>query len=116
MSLLMAQVSITAESSVVTLINVFTVHPGTQHAVAQALAHATEEVMRHQPGFVSASIHESLDGTVVTNYAQWRTREDFEAMQKDPAARQHMAEIAARVASVQPVLYRVSSVHAAHER
>jgi hypothetical protein len=34
------------------------------------LAEATEEVISRQPGYVSANIHWSLDGTRVTNYAQ----------------------------------------------
>ncbi len=54
------------------------------------LAEATEQVMRHRPGFVSANIHASLDGTRVVNYAQWRSREDFQAMLDDPIAQEHM--------------------------
>ncbi len=46
--------------------------------------------MRHMPGFVAANIHKSSDGERVANYAQWRSREDFEAMLKNPAALAHM--------------------------
>jgi len=33
------------------------------------------------PGFVSASIHRSTDGTRVFNYLQWETAEHLAAMQ-----------------------------------
>lgn len=37
------------------------------------------ETVKHQPGFVSASIHKSLDGVRVMNYAQWKTQADYQA-------------------------------------
>lgn len=45
--------SIDAESTVVTLINVYEVERERQAELAGLLAEATEKVMRHQPGFVS---------------------------------------------------------------
>lgn len=44
------------------------------------LVEATEGVMSKQAGYVSANIHSGLDGPTVANYAQWRSREHFEAM------------------------------------
>jgi heme-degrading monooxygenase HmoA len=98
--------TISAENEVVTLINVFTVAPEHQQRLVDLLIEATEAVMSELPGFVSANIHRSLDGRNVTNYAQWRTREDFEAMLRHPEARVHMAE-AAKLAAFQPRLYEV---------
>lgn len=95
---------------VVTLINVFTVPPERQQELIALLMRATEDVMRERPGFVSANIHRGLDGTKVANYAQWRTRADFEAMLKDPACQEHMAAVAA-FAEFEPALYEVASVH-----
>ncbi len=57
---------------IVTLVNVFTVAPDRQQALVDLLVAATEQTMCHQPGYVSANIHRSLDGTKVVNYAQWR--------------------------------------------
>lgn len=54
-----------------------------QRALIDLLDRATENVMRKQPGFISANIHRSLDGTRVANYAQWRSKADLEAMQKN---------------------------------
>jgi antibiotic biosynthesis monooxygenase (ABM) superfamily enzyme len=52
------------------LINVFTVDPKDQERLVELWQEGTEEVMRHLPGFISANVHRSLDGTKVINYAQ----------------------------------------------
>jgi quinol monooxygenase YgiN len=105
------KVAIEKGQPVVTLINVFTVAPEKQDELVRVLVDATEEVMQHLPGFVSASIHRGLDGKEVTNYAQWASREAFEAMQKEPRAQTHM-KAAAALGKFEPHLYEVSSVHA----
>ncbi len=46
----------------------------------------------------------------MANYAQWRRQEDFEAMLGDPEAQSHM-RAAAALATFEPALYRVASVH-----
>ena len=85
----------------------FTVAPERQQALIDLLAEATEAVMRHQPGFISANLHRSLDGQRVTNYAQWRSRADFEAMLRNPAAQIHMHQAAELAVSFEPHLYEV---------
>src|SRR5260370_4309961 len=77
-------IQISTKSSVVTLINVFTVDPTYQQRLVELLTRATEVSVRHAHGFVSASLHRSLDGTKVTMYAQWRSVEDYQAMRQDP--------------------------------
>ena len=103
--------TISKDAVALTLINTFKVAPENQQALIDLLDKATEDVMRKQPGFISANIHRSLDGTKVTNYAQWRSKADFEAMQKNPEAGVHMKQAAALAESFEPVLYEVSSVH-----
>ena len=66
--------------------------------------------MKYQPGYVSANIHKSLDGTRVTNYAQWRSREAFETMLENSEAKVHMAEAAKIAEKFEPHLYEVSFV------
>lgn len=100
--------TISAEQDVVTLINVFTVEPEDQERLLEALAEGTEKVISKMPGFVSANLHKSLDGTKVTNYAQWRSREDYAAMLEHPEAGPHMREAAGIAASFEPYLYEVS--------
>ena len=102
--------TIAKDNDGVTLINVLTVEPEHQQRLVDALVEATEAVMRKQPGFVSANIHSSLDGTRVTNYAQWRNREAFEAMLRNPEAAEHMGEAATIAERFELHLYEVSSV------
>jgi heme-degrading monooxygenase HmoA len=103
-------VTIAKANDVVTLINVFTVAPEDQQRLVDVLVEATQAVMRTQPGFVSANIHKSLDGTRVANYAQWRSKEAFEAMLRDQEAAEHMGEAARIAESFEPHLYEVSFV------
>ena len=102
--------TIAKDNDVVTLINVFTVAPEDQQRLVEVLVDATRAVMRKQPGFVSANIHRSVDGTRVTNYAQWRSREAFEAMLQNQEAAEHMGEAARIAQRFEPHLYEVSYV------
>ena len=94
-----------------TLINVFTVDPTNATRLAKMLDDATDQVMRHVPGFVTANIHVSTDRTRVVNYAQWESAEAYTAMLSDPANREHMAPAAALAEGFDPHLYTVESVH-----
>lgn len=96
-----------------TLINVFTVEPQRAADLVELLRQATDDVMRHVPGFITANIHLSTDGTRVVNYAQWRSADDFQAMLADPVAREHMGRCADIAVSYDPHLYTVESVHRA---
>jgi len=98
--------TIESGTPVMTLVNIFTVAPEQQAKLADLLIRATNDTMRHRPGFVSASIHRSTDGTKVINYAQWRSAKDFQAMRDDPDARDHM-QAAARLASFEPIICEV---------
>ena len=95
---------------VVTLINVFTVDPSKQDELVKVLDDATQNVIKNLPGFVSANIHRGLDGRHVANYAQWESRESMETMLAHPAAQQHLRDAAA-LATFEPNLYEVASVH-----
>jgi quinol monooxygenase YgiN len=103
--------TIEQNSGYATLINVFIVEPDRAAELAALLHTATQEVMRHQPGFRSANIHLSTDGTRVVNYAQWDSAEAYRAMLANPTTQQHMAEAAALASSFDPHLYIVESVH-----
>jgi quinol monooxygenase YgiN len=103
--------TITKLNHVITLINTFVVKPERQDELVRLLDEATEKVMRHLDGFVSANIHRSLDGTRVANYAQWRDEAAYRAMLTDGRAKEHMAGAAALAQRFEPVLYTVSSIH-----
>jgi hypothetical protein len=70
--------TIEAKTGVVTQINVFTVPEGGQQALIDLLAEAARACSQVE-GWMSASLHRSLDGTRVVNYAQAR---DQAAMQR----------------------------------
>lgn len=105
--------TITAHADHATLINVFTVQADRARELADLLTAATEDVMQHVDGFISANIHLSADGTRVVNYAQWRSEDAFRAMLSNPTARQHMGQCADLADSFEPHLYTVESVHSA---
>jgi hypothetical protein len=60
---------IQANKGIVTQINTFTVPEGGQQALIDVLTEAVR-CAREEPGWISASLHRSLDGTRVVNYAQ----------------------------------------------
>ena len=103
--------TIEQHSQYATLINVFVVEPDRAADLAALLVEATENVMRHRPGFRSANIHVSTDRTRVLNYAQWDNPQAYAAMLADPEARVHMEEAASLASSFGPHLYTVESVH-----
>lgn len=103
--------TIEAGAPYATLINVFTVEPDRAQALVELLSTATEEVMQHLDGFISANIHLSTDHTRVANYAQWTDAGAMKAMQSNESAREHMIKAAELATSFEPRLYVVASVH-----
>jgi len=70
--------TINAKSNVITQINVFTVREGGQEALIDFLREAAKFAST-TPGWLSASVHRSRDGTRVVNYAQ---SENLEAAER----------------------------------
>jgi quinol monooxygenase YgiN len=103
--------TINAERALATLVSVFEVEPEKQAELARILSDGTEAVIRHQPGFVSVSIHSSLDGTRVVNYAQWESKEDIDRVMRNPEAQARLRQAAAVARNVAPAVYTVSAVH-----
>ena len=101
--------TISLNSKLVTLINVFTVEPENQRQLLELLARATETSVRHAPGFISSSLHRGLDGTKVTMYAQWRSIEDYQAMRENPAPLPYLQQALA-IAKFEPGMYEVVEI------
>ena len=106
----MATTTIDDSADICTLINTFDVEPAKQAAVVDSLRRFTQEHARTLPGFIGASVHVSLDGRHVVNYAQWTSRDHLTAMLQRAPAKAHMAEVGALAAAVRPLLYRVAFV------
>jgi len=98
--------TISKDDKLLTLINVFTVGPTNQQELVALLVEATQRSVRHVTGFVSASLHRSLDGTKVAMYAQWRSLEDYQAMRANPSTSPYM-DRALALASFEPGMYEV---------
>src|SRR5690606_40222501 len=87
---------ITKEANFLTLINVFTVEPINQQNLIDLLTMATESSVRKVKGFISSSLHRSIDGTKVTMYAQWKSIEDYQNMRNNTRSEEHTSELQSR--------------------
>jgi quinol monooxygenase YgiN len=106
--------TIAENTGVVTLINVFTVEPSNQHKLVDILARATDTSVRDVPGFISAALHRSVDGTRVTMYAQWKSAEHYQhyqSMRSNPVTSPYVEQVRA-IAKFDPGMYEVVRVFA----
>lgn len=70
--------AIAKHNDVLTVIIIFAVEPARQQELIDAIVEFLE-VVKQQPGFVSSSIHKSIDGVRVMNYAQWQNQAAYQA-------------------------------------
>jgi len=98
--------TISTNNEPVILINVFTVEPANQRQLLDLLTNATVKSVRNAPGFISAKLHRSLDGTKVTMYAQWRSVETYQAMRENPDPLPYLQKALA-IAKFEPGIYEV---------
>lgn len=70
--------TVAKNNDVITVIVIFTVEPERQQELIDTIISFLDTV-KQQPGFVSASLHKSLDSVKVANYAQWKSQSDYEA-------------------------------------
>jgi quinol monooxygenase YgiN len=94
------------KTETVTLINVFTVEPANQQRVIDLLIRATDGLVNRAPGFLTSTLHRSVDGKKVTMYAQWRSAEDYQAMRRDPRPLPFLEE-ALTIATFEPGMYEI---------
>jgi quinol monooxygenase YgiN len=94
-----------------TVLTTFEMTPGTAHDLMEALTDAYAQFIRHQPGFISASLHMNDAQTRIANYSQWRDRKDFQAMLRTPEMRERNRRIAELCARFEPVMYEVIATY-----
>jgi len=94
------------KAGIVALINVFTVEPANQQRLVDLLTHATDGSVNRAPGFISSTLHRSVDGTKVTMYPQWRSAQDYQAMRQDPGPLPFLEE-ALTIAKFEPGMYEI---------
>jgi heme-degrading monooxygenase HmoA len=102
-------IRIEADNQMVTQITVIEAEPEKQD---EALSLMTERArfMARQTGFVSISLHRSLDGRRVINYIQWQSRELLQAAHRSPDFRKSWGKFDDLTDQNDPHLYEV--VHA----
>jgi quinol monooxygenase YgiN len=98
--------TISKDNKILTLINVFTVDPVNQQKLLELLTLATENSVRKMQGFISSSLHRSIDGTKVTMYAQWQSVEDYQKMRNNPDASPYLSQ-ALTIAKFESGMYEV---------
>jgi heme-degrading monooxygenase HmoA len=79
---------------------------------AEALSLMTERArfMSKQPGFVSISLHRSLDGRRIVNYIQWQSREQLQSAHKSPNFRKEWGRFDKLTDGIDPHLYEVVQI------
>ncbi|MDJ0735346.1 MAG: antibiotic biosynthesis monooxygenase family protein [Nostocaceae cyanobacterium] len=69
--------TIAIKNEFITVIIIFSVEPERQQELIDTITEFLQ-IVKQQPGFVSANIHKSIDGVKVANYAQWQSQADYE--------------------------------------
>jgi quinol monooxygenase YgiN len=67
-----------------TFINTFRCEPSNQDEIVRINIDIIDHVASTYPGYISATVHRSIDGTRVFNYLQWESAEHLAAMQRSP--------------------------------
>jgi heme-degrading monooxygenase HmoA len=100
---------IRSEQQPVTQITVVEAEPGKQ---AEALELMTQRAnfMARQPGFVSISLHRSLDGKRIVNYVQWESRDLLTEAHRSPEFRKQWGHFDELADEIDPHLYEVARV------
>ena len=100
---------IRADNQPVTQITIVDSEPDKQ---AEALSVMTERArfMARQPGFISISLHRSLDGRRIVNYVQWQNRDLLRSAHQSPDFRKEWSHFDQVTDEIDPNLYEVTEV------
>jgi quinol monooxygenase YgiN len=103
-------VTVTVGQPIVTLLNIHTCLPENQQLLCEVLTAGMSDFYQHQLGFVSASIHRSLDGESVTIFTQWRHKEDIEVLRRNQLLNGFRQQVGKLITGFQPLLCEVINV------
>jgi len=93
----------------VTQITIIEAEPGKQ-AEALSLMAERARFMQRQPGFISISLHRSLDGQRIVNYIQWENRDLLRAAHQSPEFRKAWSQFERLTDDIDPHLYEVTEI------
>lgn len=94
-------------NSGIMLINIFTVAPEKQQSAANKVAEIYDSFVSKQPGFISARVQKSLDGTRVAATAHWESQEALTAMQQNSDFLAIVKTLEGNIVSAEPHTYEV---------
>jgi heme-degrading monooxygenase HmoA len=100
---------IQSDNQPVTQITIIEPEPGKQ-AESLALMAERARFMAGQPGFISISLHRSLDGKRIVNYIQWQSRELLHAAHQAPEFRKEWQHFDQLTDEIDPHLFEVTLV------
>src|SRR4051794_26367246 len=100
---------IQSDNQTVTQITVIEAEPEKQNEALSLMAERAR-FMARQPGFVSISLHRSLDGRRIVNYVQWQNRELLKSAHQSPDFRKAWGKFDDLTDQIDPHLYEVAQV------
>jgi heme-degrading monooxygenase HmoA len=100
---------IQADNQPVTQITIIESEPGKQAEVLSVMSKRAK-FMSRQPGFISISLHRSLDGRRVINYIQWQDRDRLREAHQSPEFRREWGHFDQLTDEIDPHLYEVAHV------
>jgi heme-degrading monooxygenase HmoA len=96
-------------NSMITFINTFTVLPEKQQEALTLISRVYTDVVKYQPGFISAKLLFSSDGTKVTAFALWEDEESLKALRKTQGFRDlHTKEFVDAIVSNESHIYETA--------
>lgn len=96
-------------SAHVTQITTAEVEDGQQEELLRLMTERAR-FMATRPGFVSISLHRSLDGKRIVNYVQWASREQLIEAHRAPEFRDKWPTVGSVVEDIEAALYEVAHV------
>jgi heme-degrading monooxygenase HmoA len=93
----------------VTQITIIEAEPEKQ-TEALSLMRKRAHFMQGQPGFISISLHRSLDGRRIVNYIQWQSRDLLRAAHQSPEFRKAWSQFESLTDDIDPHLYEVIEI------
>jgi quinol monooxygenase YgiN len=104
-----AMIRIQTDHQQITQITVVEAEPQKQQEALSVMAERAR-FMSRQPGFVSISLHRSLDGRRIVNYVQWQNRELLRQAHESPDFRKAWRQFDDLTDQIDPHLYEVAEV------
>jgi heme-degrading monooxygenase HmoA len=101
--------SISKNPGAITQITCIEPRPGKQ-AEALELMTGRASFMARQPGFISITLHRSLDGRRIVNTIQWESRELLRAAHQSPEFRKEWSRFDDLTDDIDPHLYEIAHV------